>query len=127
MSFLAGGTSSNIVIRYRLPKPDEQIAFFVCSHYECATRDFRHLPAMSIKTTLHATAPLLYPCWRYPKCRWGLFSIRNLRQKKVYARYTNKNLRRKRAYFTPKIKSYGLIQKKNKKASYAYLHNRAML
>ena len=39
-----------------------------------AARYFRHLPAMSIKTTLHATAPLLYPCWRYPKCPWGLYA-----------------------------------------------------
>ena len=29
---------------------------------------------MSIKTTLHATAPLLYPCRRYPKCPWGLYA-----------------------------------------------------
>ena len=39
-----------------------------------AARYFRHLPAMSIKTTLHATAPLLYPCRRYPKCPWGLYA-----------------------------------------------------
>ena len=39
-----------------------------------AARYFRHLPAMSIKTTLHATAPLLYPCQRYPKCPWGLYA-----------------------------------------------------
>ena len=85
-----------------------------------AARYFRHLPAMSIKTTLHATAPLLYPCRRYPKCPWGLyaspppvamavvgwflcfpafffwkngffFPIRDLRQKKkVYATYKKK-------------------------------------
>ena len=40
-----------------------------------AARYFRrHLPAMSIKTTLHGTAPLLYPCRRYPKCPWGLYA-----------------------------------------------------
>ena len=39
-----------------------------------AARYFRHLPAMSVKTTLHATAPLLYPCRRYPKCPWGLYA-----------------------------------------------------
>ena len=38
-----------------------------------AARYFRHVPA-SIKTTLHATAPLLYPCRRYPKCPWGLYA-----------------------------------------------------
>ena len=38
----------------------------------CAARYFRRHSAMSIKTTLHATAPLLYPCRRYPKCPWGL-------------------------------------------------------
>ena len=32
------------------------------------------LPAMCIKTTLHAMAPLLYPCRRYPKCPWGLYA-----------------------------------------------------
>ena len=86
-----------------------------------AARYFRHLPAMSIKTTLHATAPLLYPCRRYPKCPWGLyaspppvamavvgwflcfpaffwkngffFPIRDLRQKKkVYATYTKNKI-----------------------------------
>ena len=40
----------------------------------CAPRYFRHLPAMSIKTTLHTTALLLYPCHRYPKCPWGLYA-----------------------------------------------------
>ena len=39
-----------------------------------AARYFRHLPAMSIKTTLHATAPLLFPCRRYSKCPWGLYA-----------------------------------------------------
>ena len=39
-----------------------------------AARYFRHLPAMSMKTTLHATAPLLYPCRRYSKCPWGLYA-----------------------------------------------------
>ena len=29
---------------------------------------------MSIKTTLHATAPLLYLCRTYRKCRWGLYA-----------------------------------------------------
>ena len=29
---------------------------------------------MSINTTLHATAPLLYPCRRYPKGPWGLYA-----------------------------------------------------
>ena len=38
----------------------------------CAACYFRRHSAMSIKTTLHATAPLLYPCRRYPKCPWGL-------------------------------------------------------
>ena len=40
----------------------------------CAARYFRRHSAMSIKTTLHATAPLLYPCRRYPKCPWGLYA-----------------------------------------------------
>ena len=40
----------------------------------CAARYFRCHSAMSIKTTLHATAPLLYPCRRYPKCPWGLYA-----------------------------------------------------
>ena len=47
---------------------------FVCGHDECAPRYFRHLSAMNIKTTLHATAPLLYPCRRYPKCPWRLYA-----------------------------------------------------
>ena len=47
-------------------------AIMMITSYGCAPRYFRHLPAMSIKTTLHATAPLLYPCWRYPECPWGL-------------------------------------------------------
>ena len=50
-----------------------KLHFFFCNHDECATCYVRHLPAMSIKTTLHATAPLLYPCRRYPKCPWGLY------------------------------------------------------
>ena len=29
---------------------------------------------MSIKTTLHVMAPLLYPCRRYPNCPWGLYA-----------------------------------------------------
>ena len=29
---------------------------------------------MSIKSTLHAPAPLLYLCRRYPKCPWGLYA-----------------------------------------------------
>ena len=84
-----------------------------------AARYFRHLPAMSIKTTIHATAPLLYPCRSYRKCPWGryasphpvamavvgwflcfpafffmeklvFFPIRDLRQKKKYMRLTPK-------------------------------------
>ena len=48
--------------------------FFVCGHDDCAPLFFCHLPAMSIKTTLHATAEFLYPCRRYPKCPWGLYA-----------------------------------------------------
>ena len=121
-----------------------------------AARDFRrHLPAMSIKTTLHATAPLLYPCWRYPKCPLGLyaspllvamavvgwflcfpaffgkngffFPIRDLRQKKIYATYTKKkkHFRQKKTRLTPKRKSYATYAKK--KATYASFHNRVTL
>ena len=125
-----------------------------------AARYLRHLPAMSIKTTLHATAPLLYPCRGYPKCPWGLyaspppvpmavvgwflcfpafflgkwvfFPIRDLRQKKKFTRVIPKknnnfpsnkkrNLGQKKKVMrlTPKIK--------NKKATYAHLHNRVTL
>ena len=74
LSFVAGGAGSNIVILIPLAKAEGRVVFFVCDHDECAPRYFRHLPAMSIKTTLHATAPLLYPCRRYPKCPWGLYA-----------------------------------------------------
>ena len=107
-----------------------------------AARYFRHLPAMSIRTTLHATAPLLYPCRRYPKCPWGLYAspppvamavvgwflcfpsfflekwvffshTRLTPKKKVYATYTKKkNFRRKKTRLTPKNKSYATYAKK---------------
>ena len=111
---------------------------------------------MNIKTTLHATAPLLYPCRRYPKCPWGLYAspppvamavfgwflcfpaffwkngffspIRDLRQKKSL-RYLNQkkkiSVEKKNATYAKKI--YATYAKKNKKATYAYFHNRAML
>ena len=113
---------------------------------------------MSIKTTLHTTAPLLYPCWRYPKCPWGLYAspppvamavvgwflcfpafffwekwvffpqTRLTPQKKVYATCTKKNFRpKKNATYAKKKKLRNLRQKKNKKATYAYFHNRATL
>ena len=47
-------------------------ALVMSTSYGCASRCFHNLPAMSIKTTLHATAPLLYPCLRYSKCSWGI-------------------------------------------------------
>ena len=116
---------------------------------------FRHLPAMSIKTTLHATAPLLYPCRRYPKCPWGLcasppvvamavvevflcfpalffvkngffFPMRDLRQKEMFTRFTPKKNPSKKTRLTPK-KGYATYAKKNKKASYAYFHNNLTL
>ena len=48
---------------------------------------FCHLLAMSIKTTPHARAPLLYLCRRYPKFPCGLYASsppekRNLHHKK---------------------------------------------
>ena len=49
-------------------------AIMMNTSYGCAPRYFRHLLAMSIKPTLHATAPLLYPCRRCPKCPWGLYA-----------------------------------------------------
>ena len=129
-----------------------------------AARYFRHLPAMSIKTTLHATAPLLYPCRRYPKCPWGLYaspppvamavvgwflcfpafffvffwkngvffshtrltpkkkSLRNLHQKKKISI-------EKKTRLTPKKKQVTRLtpKKNNKKATYAYFHNRVTL
>ena len=35
---------------------------------------FHHRQTMRGKTILHATSTLLYPCWRYPKCPWGLYA-----------------------------------------------------
>ena len=135
----------------------------------CAARYFRRHSAMSIKTTLHATAPLLYPCRRYPKCPWGLyaspppvamavvgcscvsppffwkngffFPIRDLRQKKkslrdlhqkkkISVEKKKRDLRQKKKFtrLTPKKKKLrDLRQKKNKKATYAYFHNRVTL
>ena len=110
---------------------------------------------MSIKTTLHATAPLLYPCRRYPKCPWGLyaspppvamavvgwfvfprlffgkkafFSHTRLTPKKKFMRLTPKkqNFRRKKTRLMPPKKSYTTYAKK-KKASHAYFHNRGTL
>ena len=127
-----------------------------------AARYFRHLPAMSIKTTLHATAPLLYPCRRYPKCPWGLyaspppvamavvgwflcfpaffffwkngffFPIRDLRQKKKSLHDLHQKKKKfpskKKPQLTPKKKVTRLTpKKKNKKATYAYFHNRVTL
>ena len=125
-----------------------------------AARYFRrHLPAMSIKTTLHATAPLLYPCRRYPKCPWGLYAspppvamavvgwflcfpafflekwvfffpyATYAKKKKVYATYTKKkkiSVEKKRD-LRQKKKVTRLTPKKNKKATYAYFHNRFTL
>ena len=125
-----------------------------------AARYFRrHLPAMSIKTTLHATAPLLYPCRRYPKCPWGLYASRPpvamavvgwflcfpafflekwvffphtrlTPRKKKFTRLTPKKKIsvEKKTRLTPKKKKLrDLRQKKNKKATYAYFHNRVTL
>ena len=57
----------------QMPKGKLQfsIVFMMSTSHGCAPRYFRHLPVMSLKTTLH---PLLYPCWRYPKCPWGLYA-----------------------------------------------------
>ena len=58
---------------YQRPKGNLHFSFVIMmsTSYGCAPRYFRHLPAMGLKTTLHTTAPLLYPSWRYPKCLWG--------------------------------------------------------
>ena len=115
-----------------------------------AARYFRHLPAMSIKTTLHATAPLLYPCRRYPKCPWGLYASPPpvamavvgwflcfpafFLEKWVFFPHTRlmpkkkslRDLHQKKKISVEK-KKCGLRQKKNKKATYAYFHNRVTL
>ena len=100
---------------------------------------------MNIKTTLHATAPLLFPCRGYPKCPWGLyaspppvamavvgwflcfpaffgkkgffFPIRDLRQKKKFTRVTpkKKNFRRKKNAIYAKKKVTRFTPKKIKK------------
>ena len=97
----------------------------------CAPRYFRHLLAMSITTTLRATAPLLYPCRRYPKCQWVLYAspppvamaivgwflcppppffLRDLHQKKIPSKKTQlmpkkklRNLRQKRVTLISEI------------------------
>ena len=117
-----------------------------------AARYFRHLPAMSIKTTLHATAPLLYPCRRYPKCPWGLYASPPpvamavvgwflcfpafffFLEKWVFFSHTRltpkkKNFRRKKKRDLRQKKKLRDLRKKkiNKKATYAYFHNRVTL
>ena len=47
---------------------------FFCGHDECAARYFRHVPAISIKTTLQATTPLRYACRSWPKKRRGRYA-----------------------------------------------------
>ena len=110
----------------------------------CAARYFRRHSAMSIKTTLHATAPLLYPCRRYPKCPWGLYAspppvamavvgwflcfpafffekwgffshTRLTPKKKKYPTYTKKKISvEKKTRLTPKKKVYATYAKKKK-------------
>ena len=124
-----------------------------CDHDECAPRNFRHLPAMRIKTTLQATAPLLYLCRRYPKCPWGLCAspppvamavvgwflrfpalffgkkgvFFHMRQKTKFTQLIQKKFRQtKKCDLRQKGKNYATYGKK-KKASYAYFHNQATL
>ena len=123
-----------------------------------AARYFRrHLPVMSIKTTLHATAPLLYPCRRYPKCPWGLYASPPPVAMAVvgwflcfpafffgkmcfffpYATYAKKkslrHLHQKKKKFRRKKNATYAKKKKlrdlrqKKKATYAYFHNRVTL
>ena len=66
--------SSHFDTTCQRPKAKLHFLLCVCGHDECAPHYFHHLPAMSIKTPLHATGPLLYPCRRYPKCPWGLYA-----------------------------------------------------
>ena len=107
------------------------------------------------KNTLHATAPLLYPCWRYTKCLWGLYSspprvamavvgwflffptfffflekgfffhTRLTQKKKLYATCGLKKNSVEKNPIFATIKIPDLRQKK--KASYGDFHNRAML
>ena len=97
----------------------------------------RHLPAMSVKTTLHATAPLLYVCRRYPKCPWGLYASPPpvamaligwflcfpaffLFFLKNGFHFPIRDLHKKKVYAT-------YSKKENKQATYANFHNRVTL
>ena len=79
LSLVASAAGNNIVILIPLAKGQMancifSFAIVMSTSYGCAPDYLGHLPAMSIKATLHATAPLLYLCRRYPKCLWGLYA-----------------------------------------------------
>ena len=72
---------------------------------------------------------LCFPAFFFILEKSFFFPVRDLRQKKVYATYTKKKIsvEKKTRLTSKKKKLRDLRQKKNKKATYAYFHNRATL
>ena len=98
----------------------------------CAPRYFRHLPAMSINPTLHAIAPLRYPCWRYPKCLWGLYASPPPVAMAVVECFPSvffpcTQIKPKKSLCRERIAIYAKKMQLTPKKSHAYFRNRATL